>query len=128
VDHGQAYAIEGPRDELRVRAFLERHLCGGMKAALGACQKIRVFLQPAGQVIVVAVACSAIAFLSACASPVEGLWPPSPDSPTRTVVVSLNTWHAMIAFQVGTPDASRLTRMTSGVMPSEPGIWKARGV
>ena len=44
-----------------------------------------------------------------CASPVEGLWPPSPDSPSRTIYVSLDTWHAMIAFPVDTPDASRFT-------------------
>lgn len=36
--------------------------------------------------------------LSACASPVEGLWPPPQDSPARTIFVSLDTWHAMIAF------------------------------
>jgi len=36
--------------------------------------------------------------LSACASPVEGLWPPPPDSATQTIVVSIDTWHAMIAF------------------------------
>ena len=28
ADHGQAHAIEGPRYEIRVRTFLERHLCG----------------------------------------------------------------------------------------------------
>jgi hypothetical protein len=39
-----------------------------------------------------------LVLLSACASPVEGLWPPSPDSPARTIFVSLDTWHAMIAF------------------------------
>ncbi|MDH5347063.1 MAG: DUF2459 domain-containing protein [Nitrospira sp.] len=38
------------------------------------------------------------ALLSGCASPVEGLWPPPPDSTTQTIVVSLDTWHAMIAF------------------------------
>ena len=43
--------------------------------------------------------------LSACASPVEGLWPPPPDSPARTVHVSLDTWHAMIAFPADTPHA-----------------------
>lgn len=38
------------------------------------------------------------ALLSGCASPVEGLWPPPPDSNPQTIVVSLDTWHAMIAF------------------------------
>ncbi len=38
------------------------------------------------------------ALLSGCASPVEGLWPPPPDSATQTIVVSIDTWHAMIAF------------------------------
>ncbi|SDY74437.1 Protein of unknown function [Nitrosomonas sp. Nm58] len=36
--------------------------------------------------------------LSACVSPVEGLWPPPPDSTMRTIYVSLDAWHAMIAF------------------------------
>jgi len=36
--------------------------------------------------------------LSACASPVEALRPTTPDSPARTIFVSLDTWHAMIAF------------------------------
>lgn len=47
--------------------------------------------------------------LSACASPVEGLRPTTPDSPARTIFVSLDTWHAMIASPIGTPDASPLT-------------------
>jgi len=38
------------------------------------------------------------ALLSGCASPVEGLWPPPPNSTTQTIVVSIDTWHAMIAF------------------------------
>jgi len=41
-----------------------------------------------------------LALLSACASPVEDLWPPAADSPAQTVVVSLDTWHAMIAFPI----------------------------
>lgn len=47
--------------------------------------------------------------LSACASPVEGLWPPPQDSSARTIFVSLDTWHAMIAFPTDTPHASHLT-------------------
>lgn len=46
----------------------------------------------------VAIAFWALLLLSACASPVEGLWPPAPDSPARSVIVSLDSWHAMIAL------------------------------
>lgn len=38
------------------------------------------------------------ALLTACALPVEELWPPPPDSAVRTIYISLDTWHAMIAF------------------------------
>lgn len=38
--------------------------------------------------------------LSGCASPVEGLWPPTQSSPAQTIVVSLDPWHAMIAFSM----------------------------
>ena len=48
-----------------------------------------------------------LTLLSACASPVESLRPPPPDSDSQTIVVSLDTWHAMIAFPIDTPDASR---------------------
>ena len=47
--------------------------------------------------------------LSACASPVGSLQPTTPDSPTRTIFVSLDTWHAMIAFPTDTPHTSPLT-------------------
>lgn len=60
-------------------------------------------------VIAGAIALSATVLLSACASPVEGLWPPPPESVQHTVFVSIDTWHAMIAFQNDTPDASRFT-------------------
>ncbi len=33
-----------------------------------------------------------------CVGPVEGIWPPDHGAPARTVVVSLDTWHAMIAI------------------------------
>ena len=39
-----------------------------------------------------------LTLLSACASPVEGLWPLPPESVQHTVSVSIDTWHAMIAF------------------------------
>ncbi len=38
--------------------------------------------------------------LGGCASPVEGLWPPAAGAPSHTIHVSLDTWHAMIAFPV----------------------------
>jgi hypothetical protein len=37
-------------------------------------------------------------FLLGCAAPVQELWPPPEGAPTRTIVVSLDTWHAMIAI------------------------------
>jgi hypothetical protein len=33
-----------------------------------------------------------------CATPRPGLWPPDAGQPTHTIRVSLDTWHAMIAF------------------------------
>jgi hypothetical protein len=60
-------------------------------------------------VIAVTIALSVIVLFSACASPVEGLWPPAPASSARTIIVSLDTWHAMIAFPTDTPHASPLT-------------------
>jgi len=36
--------------------------------------------------------------LLGCAAPVQELWPPPEGAPTRTIVVSLDTWHAMIAI------------------------------
>ena len=36
--------------------------------------------------------------LCGCAAPVKELWPPPEGAPTRTIVVSLDTWHAMIAI------------------------------
>ncbi|TKS58441.1 MAG: hypothetical protein EWM72_02980 [Nitrospira sp.] len=35
-----------------------------------------------------------------CVSPIERLWPPRPNSPSHPIYVSLDTWHAMIAFPV----------------------------
>src|SRR3989454_894561 len=37
-------------------------------------------------------------FLFGCATPVQELWPPPEGAPTHTIVVSLDTWHAMIAI------------------------------
>lgn len=57
-------------------------------------------MQPTSHVISVAIVLSGLLLLSACASPVEGLWPPARDVPAQTVMVSLDTWHAMIAFPI----------------------------
>ena len=65
---------------------------------MNASLRIVGLVRSANHVIAVAIALSATVWLSACASPVEGLWPPSPDSPARTIFVSLDTWHAVIAF------------------------------
>jgi hypothetical protein len=51
----------------------------------------------------------AIAMLSACASPVGSLQPTIPDFSARTIFVSVDTWHAVIAFPPDTPHASSLT-------------------
>lgn len=55
-----------------------------------------------------------------CAAPVRALWPPAPDAPSRTIHVSLDTWHGMIAFP---PEASQRTpqsgRTESGDSPGE---------
>jgi len=72
-------------------------------------QTILFLLRSNSHVMVVAMVLSASVLLSACALPVEGLWPLSLDSPARTIFVSLDTWHAMIAFRADTPDASRFT-------------------
>ena len=54
----------------------------------------------ASHVIAATIALSAFLLLSACAAPVAGLWPPSPSSAAQTIIVSLDTWHAMIAFPI----------------------------
>lgn len=46
------------------------------------------------------IALTAILLLSACISPGEGLWPSARDAPAQIVMVSLDTWHAMIAFPI----------------------------
>ncbi len=76
-------------------------------------QEMIFLFRPSRHVIVGAIALSATALLSACASPVEGLWPPPPDSATHTIVVSLDTWHAMIAFPIQ-PSAASLQLSATG--------------
>jgi hypothetical protein len=39
--------------------------------------------------------------LCGCAAPVRELWPPQEGAPSHTIVVSLDTWHATIAFPLG---------------------------
>ena len=53
--------------------------------------------------------------LSACASPVESLQTMNPDSPAQTIFVSLDTWHAMIAFpgENGAEDSALTTERNS---------------
>lgn len=48
--------------------------------------------------IAVAIVFIAMVLLPACASSVDGLWPPCPDAGTKIIIVSLDTWHAVIAF------------------------------
>lgn len=38
-----------------------------------------------------------------CVAPVQELWPPPQNAPSHTIVVSLDTWHAMIAFALEEP-------------------------
>jgi hypothetical protein len=47
-------------------------------------------------------------FTCGCAGPVRELWPPQPGAPSRTIIVSLDTWHAMIAFPPPPPVPSPL--------------------
>jgi hypothetical protein len=71
-----------------------------------------------GHVIAVgAITLSAILMLSACVSPVESLWPPARDLSARTIVVSLDTWHAMIAFPIQQEDSDQ-----PSVFSSEEGV------
>ena len=38
--------------------------------------------------------------LGGCASPIPNLWPPPSDASARTIYVSLDTWHAVIALPI----------------------------
>ena len=55
-----------------------------------------------------------------CAAPVRSLWPPAPDAISRTIHVSLDTWHGMIAFsQEASQSALQPRRAESGDTPGE---------
>jgi hypothetical protein len=41
--------------------------------------------------------------LCGCVASVQELWPPKDSAPSHTIVVSLDTWHAMIAFALEEP-------------------------
>ena len=51
----------------------------------------------------------ALVLVAGCARPVAGLWPPAPGVSTRGIVVSVDSWHAMIAFPLSTRDESTAT-------------------
>ena len=52
-----------------------------------------------------------------CAAPVQKLWPPPKDAPSHTIVVSLDTWHAMIAFPLaGAEDRALKTEPRSSIL------------
>ena len=48
----------------------------------------------------------ALVLVAGCARPVAGLWPPAPGVSTRGIAVSVDSWHAMIAFPLSTRDES----------------------
>ena len=48
-----------------------------------------------------------------CAGPIPELWPPDQTAPARTIVVSVDTWHAMIALP-RTKDAAEIDRSQPG--------------
>jgi Protein of unknown function (DUF2459) len=48
----------------------------------------------------------ALILLLGCAGPKADLWPPAPDTPSRTIYVSVDTWHAVIALPVDHTDQS----------------------
>lgn len=58
---------------------------------------------------------------SACASPVQDLWPPQPGGPSHAIIVSLDTWHAMIAFPMSeqpVANSEQPATSSSGHQPS----------
>lgn len=59
------------------------------------------------------------ALLWGCVSPVPELWPPPSDAPTLTVYVSLDTWHAMIAFPLSKEQAASSEQRDAQMFLSE---------
>lgn len=58
--------------------------------------------------------------LSGCATSVRSLWPAAPDATSRTIHVSLDTWHGMIAFPQEVSQGARQPGGTeSGDTPDE---------
>ncbi len=53
---------------------------------------------PAGWSARLPIALCTLLLWSGCAAPVQGLWPPPTETPFRTIYVSLDSWHAMIAL------------------------------
>ncbi len=67
---------------------------------------------------------SLMALMLGCATPGSELWPPRPGDASHTVLVSLDTWHAMIAFPrttsqslVLSPESSDPTSQSSVLNP-----------
>lgn len=56
------------------------------------------------------VALGALPFLAGCASIAPAPWPPTPGEARHTILVSLDTWHAMIAFPLPEGGGSGRTR------------------
>lgn len=62
----------------------------------------------------------AVCLVFGCASPVAGLWPPQNETPVRTITVSLDSWHAMIALPHENRSADSGLRTERNPSDSEP--------
>ena len=58
-------------------------------------------LNPLQRNVAAGVAACLLLLQFGCAAQVRELWPPPPDAPAWTIYVSLDVWHAMIAFPLG---------------------------
>ncbi len=66
--------------------------------------------------------------LCGCAAPVRELWPPQEGAPSHTIVVSLDTWHAMIAFPLAGTEARVLkTEPRSSILSPESRAYEEWG-
>ena len=54
----------------------------------------------------------AVLSINGCATSDPSLWPPAPETPTKEIYVSLDTWHAMIGFQKKGPALSPSSNST----------------